>query len=178
VTTDADTGKDTRRERGGSPRRSGSSTADASDPTLCLANEGAGRVPTRPAPSKKQGSNKAGIVVELSKAQIDQIVRDAGDGGTMSVLLAAISGPDWVLAYDAERLLPARFESARYSRSLLLGLVVLSCFVGAEEGLGVAEVAGMLQMENSTTHRYMSTLLAAGLLEQDPVSRRYRLAGA
>jgi hypothetical protein len=178
VTTDADTGKDRSRGRGGSPRRSGSSTADASDPTSGLAIEGAGRVPTRPAPSKKQGSNKAGIVVELSKAQIDQVVRDASEGGTMSVLLAAISGPDWVLAYDGERGLPARFDSPRFSRSLLWGLMVLSCFVGAEEGLGVAEVARMLRMENSTTHRYMSTLLEAGLLEQDPSSRRYRLARA
>jgi hypothetical protein len=179
VPTDTDTSKAKREERGGSPRLSGSSTADASDPALCLAIKGAGRVPTRPAPSnKKGGSASAGIAVELSKAQIDQVVREAGQGGTMSVLLSAIGGPDWALAYDAERLLPAQFESPRFSRSLLWGLVVLSCFVAAEGELGVAEVAGMLRMENSTVHRYMSTLLAAGLLEQDPSTRRYRLVGA
>jgi hypothetical protein len=96
----------------------------------------------------------------------------------MSVLLSAISAPDWVLAYDTDRGLPAQLDSPRFSRSLLWGLMVLSCFVAAEGELGVAEVAGMLRMENSTTHRYMSTLLAAGLLQQDPASRRYRRAGA
>jgi hypothetical protein len=98
-------------------------------------------------------------------------------GGTMSVLLSAISAPDWALAYDRERWPPAQLGDRRFSRSLLLGLMVLSCFVAADGELGVAEVAEMLRMENSTTHRYMTTLLAVGLLEQDPSSRRYRLAG-
>jgi hypothetical protein len=116
-------------------------------------------------------------MVELSKAQIDQIVREAGQSGTMSVLLSTISGPDWMLAFDSERWPPAQLEDPRLSRSLLLGLVVLSGFAAAEKELGVADVAGMLQLDNSTAHRYMSTLLAAGLLQQDPSSRRYRLAG-
>jgi DNA-binding IclR family transcriptional regulator len=30
-------------------------------------------------------------------------------------------------------------------------------------------------MSPSTTHRYMTTLLAVGLLEQEPRTRRYRL---
>ncbi|HEY3946164.1 MAG TPA: helix-turn-helix domain-containing protein [Solirubrobacteraceae bacterium] len=64
------------------------------------------------------------------------------------------------------------------SRSFLLGLMVLSCFAVAEMDLGVVAVAGMLRMEPSTTHRYMKTLLVVGLLEQDPSTRRYRLAGA
>jgi len=36
-------------------------------------------------------------------------------------------------------------------------------------------VAAQLELSASTTHRYMSTLLAAGLLEQDPRTRRYRV---
>jgi IclR helix-turn-helix domain len=52
------------------------------------------------------------------------------------------------------------------------------CLAVAEEGLGVAAVAGMLRMGPSTTHRYMKTLLAVGLLEQDPSTRRYMLAGS
>jgi hypothetical protein len=148
-----------------------------SDPTSGLAIERGGR-PTRPVPSKKRASGRAGIVVELSKGQVDQIVREAGQGGTMSVLLTAINGPEWVLAFDAESWPPAQMEDPRLSRSLLLGLMMLSCFSVVENDLGVAEVAGMLRMSQSTTHRYMSTLLAVGLLEQDPSTRRYRIAGA
>jgi DNA-binding IclR family transcriptional regulator len=33
-------------------------------------------------------------------------------------------------------------------------------------------------MSPSTTHRYMTTLLAVGLLEQDPRTRRYRVPAA
>ena len=34
----------------------------------------------------------------------------------------------------------------------------------------------MLDMNPSTAHRYLSTLLAVGLLERNPDTRRYRLA--
>ncbi len=67
-------------------------------------------------------------------------------------------------------------EDRRLSRSLLAGLLVLAC-LPPEDELGVAELARRIGMRTSTTHRYLSTLLAAGLLEQNPASRRYRLAG-
>lgn len=168
---DADAGKAKRRGSSGSPP----STTEASDPT-CLANEGDGR-PTRPSPSK-QGSGSGRIVVELSEAQVDQVVREAGHGGAMSVLLSAVTGPDWALAFDTGRGPLAQLEDRRLSRSLLLGLMVLSCVAVAETDMSISDVARMSRLENSTTHRYMSTLLAVGLLEQDPSSRRYRLAGA
>ena len=41
--------------------------------------------------------------------------------------------------------------------------------------LAVTDVAERLALSPSTTHRYMSTLLAVGLLEQDPRSRRYHV---
>jgi hypothetical protein len=172
--TDANTSKAKRRGRSGSPRRSEPTTADVSGSAPGLASEGAGH-PTRPAPSKK-GSGRAKISIELSKAQIDRLVRDAGRGGTMSVLLSAISAPDWALAFDPERWPPPQMEDRRLSRSLLVGLFVLSCLTVARKDLGIGDVAKMLRMETSTTHRYITTLLAVGLLEQDPSTRRYRLA--
>lgn len=116
-------------------------------------------------------------MIELSKAQVDQVVRDAGQGGTMSVLLSALRDPDWTLALDSDDwAYPAQMEDRRLSRSLLSGLLVLSCFSLDGEDLGIAELARMLNMNTSTTHRYVTTLLAVGLLERDSSSRRYRLA--
>jgi hypothetical protein len=62
------------------------------------------------------------------------------------------------------------------SQSLLIGLQVLTCFPLDGTHRGVAEVARQLGMNNSTIHRYMTTLLEVGLLERDPQSRWYRIA--
>jgi hypothetical protein len=123
-----------------------------------------------------QASSPA-VTIELSQAQVDHIIRAAGQGGTMSVLLSALKDPDWTLALDPNSLsLPAQMEDRRLSRSLLAGLLVLSCFPVDRGYLGIAELSRTLNMNTSTTHRYVSTLLAVGLLERDAATRRYRLA--
>jgi len=117
------------------------------------------------------------ITVELSKAQVDQVVRAAGQGGAMSVLLSALKDPNWSLVGEGETWSqPAQMEDRRLSRSLLSGLLVLSCFPADGGYLGIADLARMLAMNTSTTHRYVTTLLAVGLLERDANTRRYRLA--
>jgi IclR family transcriptional regulator, pca regulon regulatory protein len=63
----------------------------------------------------------------------------------------------------------------RYSRSLERGLAILACFTPELPLLGIAELAEQLDMNRSTTHRYVSTLVSLGYLEQDG-SRKYRLA--
>jgi predicted transcriptional regulator len=129
------------------------------------------------APTGESSGAAEKILIELSKAQVDQVVRNAGQGGTMSVLLSALRDPDWTLAFDSDDwAYPAQMEDRRLSRSLLSGLLVLSCFSLDGEDLGIAELARMLNMNTSTTHRYVTTLLAVGLLERDSSSRRYRLA--
>ncbi len=97
----------------------------------------------------------------------------------MSVLLSALRDPDWTLALDSEEWsYPAQMEDRRLSRSLLSGLLVLVLLPDRGGYLGIAELARMLDMNTSTTHRYVTTLLAVGLLERDPATRRYRLAAA
>jgi len=123
------------------------------------------------------GNMSAGVTIELSKAQVDKVIRAAGQGGTMSVLLTALKDPNWTLGLEAEEWVqPAQMEDRRLSRSLLSGLLVLSCFPPDGEYLGIAELARMLAMNTSTTHRYVTTLLAVGLLDRDSSTRRYRLA--
>ncbi len=64
---------------------------------------------------------------------------------------------------------------ARYSQSLERGLAILSCFTPERTLLGIAELADMLGMSRSTTHRYVITLVALGYLRQG-ARRKYRLA--
>jgi hypothetical protein len=116
------------------------------------------------------------VTIELSKSQVDKVIRAAGKGGTMSVLLSALKDPSWTLTLDADESgYPSQMEDRRLSRSLLSGLLVLSCFPANGGFLGIAELARMLGMNTSTTHRYVTTLLAVGLLERDSSTRRYRL---
>jgi IclR helix-turn-helix domain len=112
------------------------------------------------------------VVIELSAEQVDRVVRAASDGGSMSVLLAGLADVRDALAAGPEQL-----EDARLSSSLLAGLLILASFPSDGSYLGNAEVARMVGMNMSTAHRYISTLVAVGLLERDPSTRRYRLAG-
>lgn len=105
---------------------------------------------------------------------MDQVVREASGEDGVSALLRGM-GDQSALASKYRSL----SESPRLSRSLLLGLLVLACFPQDGGSLAVSDIAERLGMSPSTTHRYMTTLLAVGLLEQEPRTRRYRLpAGA
>ena len=61
------------------------------------------------------------------------------------------------------------------SRSLEYGVAILEAFSGERQALGIAELADIVGLSRSTTHRYAITLVALGFLEQDS-KRRYRLA--
>lgn len=62
----------------------------------------------------------------------------------------------------------------RYSQSLERGLAILECFTPEDRVLGIADIADRLGMSRSTTHRYVSTLVVLGYLEQG-ARRKYRL---
>ena len=63
----------------------------------------------------------------------------------------------------------------RFSSSLVAGLAMLTCFTAEHPVRGIADMAEELGLGRSTTHRYATTLLTLGYLEQGP-SRKYRLA--
>jgi IclR family transcriptional regulator, pca regulon regulatory protein len=66
-------------------------------------------------------------------------------------------------------------REARYSQSLERGLAILECFTPERPVLGISDLADLLGMSRSTTHRYVLTLTALGYLVQD-TRRKYRLA--
>ena len=71
--------------------------------------------------------------------------------------------------------MPQADGGAAFSQSLERGLAVLSSFSTAQPELGISELARMLALTRSTTHRYVATLAALGYLHQDDATRKYRL---
>ncbi len=63
----------------------------------------------------------------------------------------------------------------RFSSSLVAGLAMLTCFTAEHPARGIADMAEALDLGRSTTHRYATTLVTLGYLEQGP-SRKYRLS--
>lgn len=130
------------------------------------------------------------ISITLSPAQIDEIVRAATHSRAPSV--STVIGEALRTPLRTERPEPAREEQEerppgghlaldesdpRLSRSLVRGLSILTCF-GPDGGpRGILDLARMLDMSPSTTHRYAYTLVELGLLERCPRTRKYRLPG-
>jgi Fic family protein len=113
--------------------------------------------------------SESGITIELSKAQIKQVVREAAEDGGLLGLLGGLE------ELDAQTT-SAHLDDVRLSASLLRGLMVLACFPADGTARSVTEVARQLDLGMSTAHRYISTLAEVGVLERDPESREYRLA--
>ncbi len=134
--------------------------------------------PTAGGHDRGEKPNSGKIVLELSRSQIAMVLRAADASGAPSTLLSGLDArADSPLSASVDELLKlADADERRLSRSLLSGLVVLACFPLDGTQLGVAELARRLEMSPSATHRYISTLVAADLVERDPQTRRYRLA--
>jgi len=123
------------------------------------------------ASSCAQDSTDEPIRIELRSEQVDTIVRTATGAGNMSILLAGLHSTRETIE-DNRQLI----EDPRMSRSLLTGLLVLAAFPSDGSEISVSAVAHRLRLGDSTTHRYISTLLSVGLIERDPSTRLYRLA--
>jgi DNA-binding MarR family transcriptional regulator len=116
------------------------------------------------------GLEASSSLIELSRAQVDGVVRGMSGGGVFPVLMARLG--DVSVWFEGS---PAEVADRRFSRSLLSGLKVLACSPTDGTYLSATEVADRCGMNMSTAHRYISTLVALGLLERDPATRRYRV---
>src|SRR5271168_2029658 len=141
-----------------SPDSDAASERYAGEQSAAQPSDTDGRVPAAPT-----GPASERVLIELSPAQVDRVIRSAADGGSISILLSGLRDVREVLARE-----PRQLEDSRLSRSLLAGLLMLASFPTDGSYLGNAEIARMLDMNPSTTHRYVSTLVAVGLLERDP----------
>jgi hypothetical protein len=128
--------------------------------------------------SRASGRAEADLVcLELTEAQVESVIRATADarGPSLSLLLSGLITEQAISEGSLEDRYSAELESGRLSHSLFRGLLILALFISGEEGRGVVEVARQLGLSPSTTHRYMTTLVAFGLLVQDPATRKYRL---
>jgi hypothetical protein len=127
------------------------------------------------------------IAIALSPAQVEQVIRSAGQAknGTVSSLLVAAldnahstpEGEDQARGslHEATQLaLADALGDPQLSQSLLRGLAILSCYGPERPWRAIVDLAKELDMSPSTTHRYVKTLRAVGLLEQNPTTREYR----
>lgn len=117
------------------------------------------------------------VCLELTNAQVENVIRSTAQaqGPSLSLLLSGLISERAISEGSLEERYSSELESGRLSHSLFRGLLILALFISGGEGRGVVEVARQLGLSPSTTHRYMTTLVAFGLLVQDPATRKYRL---
>jgi len=109
------------------------------------------------------------VLLELSHEQVVVVMGWAAQSGLLSAVLSGVGDAQ---VGDLRGLLDDR----RLSRSLLVGLVMLAAMPRDGALIGVAELARLTGMNHSTTHRYLSTCRAVGVVERDSETRRYRVA--
>ncbi|HEX3391330.1 MAG TPA: helix-turn-helix domain-containing protein [Solirubrobacteraceae bacterium] len=127
------------------------------------------------------------IAIALSPAQVEQVLRAAGNangGAASSLLVVALDnahvspngdgGGHGSLHEAAQLALAQALSDPQLSQSLLRGLAILSCYGPQRPWRAIIDLAKELKMSPSTTHRYVKTLRAVGLLEQHPSTREYR----
>jgi hypothetical protein len=123
-------------------------------------------------------SDDSRVLITLSRNQVEQVMRAALGSGATPSMSALIVGSGMHQPH-ARQALSSRYralqDNRRLSRSLLAGLLVLSCFPPEGVDMGIKDISEQLDLNTSTVHRYVVTLMAAGLLERDPETRRYRL---
>lgn len=132
-------------------------------------------------PAVEDGHKPSGqppVSITLSRNQVDHVMRAAlGEYAAPSVS-GLVAGAGFHRS-NARDMLSVRYRdlqaNRRLSRSLLAGLLVLSCFPPEGMDMGIKDISQQLDLNTSTVHRYVLTLVAAGLLERDPDTRRYRL---
>jgi hypothetical protein len=114
-------------------------------------------------------SGDRGVLIALTDGQVAQVLREASGQADPTSLLPEVSQIDVVASVVAPLL-----EDPVYSRSALRALLVINALPLDGNDRELTDVARELDLSGSTTHRYMHTLIAVGLVEQDPRSRRYR----
>lgn len=88
---------------------------------------------------------------------------------------ARVRAPVRRITSKATRSSAVRGERGQRLSSVGTAIALLKCFSAEEHELGVSELSRKLVVAKSTVHRLARTLIADGLLEQNPENEKYRL---
>jgi Fic family protein len=110
------------------------------------------------------------VSITLSSQQIARVVLAATQDGNPS-----ISFTNQLADLLGREALVAGLENPHLSQSLMRGMFILVHLRSIGDWVSISDLASEMDMTRSTAHRYLATLLAIGLIEQDPRSRKYRL---
>jgi hypothetical protein len=126
----------------------------------------------------EDSANDKEVRLPLTPAQVEYVVRAVNEEGAAGAGLRGVlsrlggGGKDVALANLTSD--PA-YADKKISQSLVLGMLIFCQFSADGAELGVRDVAERTGVPHSTTHRYLRTLKAIGLLEQNADTRKYRL---
>ncbi len=117
----------------------------------------------------RRREGETGLTITLTKAQTKRIAREFAGGNGGLAPLVHLGALEWFATAVSSSL-----ENRRLSHSTLRALLVLLALPADGTPRSLKQVANAVGLTPSTTHRYLATWLAVGLLEQSPTSRRYR----
>jgi DNA-binding MarR family transcriptional regulator len=110
-----------------------------------------------------------GPSIALTDRQVAQVLREASHRARLASLLTQVDQLDELSSVALSLL-----DDSNLSRSTLRALLVLDALPADGGERELTDIARQLDVSASTTHRYIHTWMALGLVEQDPRSRRYR----
>jgi hypothetical protein len=109
------------------------------------------------------------VTLKLTDEQVAELTRAATDAHALHALLAGADDRD-----QLAETIQANYNDPRVSRSLLRGLAVLAAVPADGGERDLKSIANEVGLSKSTTHRYLTTWVRLGNLEQSPNSRAYR----
>lgn len=121
-------------------------------------------------------ADSTSVCIRLTPSQLAQVRAADRLGDLIADVTAGLEaglGADW---QSLTQLIAAASSDAKISASLLRGLYLFAALPKDGSSVGIVEFARRTGMSPSTTHRYLNTLVAAGLLERDSDTRGYRRA--
>lgn len=106
--------------------------------------------------------------IELSPDQVQGVIHSAAGSYSTATLMLGLE--------TIRNVFTDSLGNQRLSKSLVQGLWILSCFPPDGSHIRLGAVAQATGISPSNVHRYVTTLVAAGLVERHAQTHEYRLS--